>query len=195
MRVHRALRAALQPRLTTVRGFAGVGETIMNMATSKLGQNKDEKFAEMLQKMASTPKWTFRPWRETMESQLTSWTMYLPGVGSSAEAQELKGFKAMLDAMTDAELDNPGTISGPSRERIARSASKNVDEVVRMIFFYKQSLVLFTWLQMKKQKGETLPSTEIELHQMQESDLRIRQIAAKVMMPKGKTGRGRKIPF
>jgi signal recognition particle GTPase len=165
------------------------------MATGKLSENKDKKFSEMLEKMASAPKWTFRPWRETMESQLSSWTMYLPGVGSSTEAQELKNFKSMLDAMTDNELDNPEKINGPARERIARAASRNVDDVARMVYFYKQSLVLFTWLQLKKQKGEQLPSTENELNTMQENDMRVRTIAAKIMQPKGKTGRGRRLPF
>ena len=187
-------RLCTPTQLVQRRSF-GVGDTIMSMATNKLSENKEVKFAEMLEKMVATPKWTFRPWRDTMQSQLSSWTMYLPGVGSSTEAQELKGFKSMLDAMTDAELDSPEGINGPARERIARAASKSVDDVVRMIFFYKQSLVLFTWLQMKKQKGEPLPTTETEMQQMQESDLRMRQIAAKIMAPKGKTGRGRRLPF
>ena len=173
----------------------GVGESLVSMATGKLSENKDKKFAEMLEKMVSVPQWTFRPWRETMDNQLSSWTMYIPGVGSSSEAQELKSFKAILDVMTEAELDAPDKLNGPSREKLARAASKNVDEVVRMIFYYKQSLVLFTWLQLKKKLGEELPRTEAELQKMQEGDVRIRPIAAKIMQPRGKTGRGRRLPF
>lgn len=167
----------------------------MNMATGKLNDNKDKKFAEMLEKMVSTPKWSFRCWRETMQNQLDSWTMYLPGVGSSTEAQELKNFKSMLDAMTEVELDYPEKINRPARERIARATGRSVDDVVRLTYFYKQSLIICTWLQLKKGKGEVLPKTELELQQMQENDVRMRTIAAKIMQPQGKRGRGRGLPF
>lgn len=205
----------------------GVGETMMNMATKGIHANKDKQFGEMLETMVATPKWSFRPWRATMETQLQSWTMYIPGVGTSAEAQELKNFKSMLDAMTDVELDNPEKINGPARERIARAAGRSVDDVVRLVYFFKQSLIICTWLQLKKQKGEEMPKTELELQKMQETDTRMRSIAAKMcvptpsthlipfypmtssppsppssfppfensMQPRGKTGRGRRLPF
>ena len=173
-----------------------IADTLLNAATSKLGENKDQKFSDMIDKMISTPKWSFRPWRDTMESQLNSWTMYLPGVGSSTEAKELKNFKVMLDAMTDAELDNPEKINGPSRERIARATGRSVDDIVRLVYFYKQSLIICTWLQMKKEKGEALPKTDVELQTMTQSDTRMRTIASKIMTPRGgKTGRGRRLPF
>ena len=152
----------------------------MNMATKGIHANKDKQFGEMLETMVATPKWSFRPWRATMETQLQSWTMYIPGVGTSAEAQELKNFKSMLDAMTDVELDNPEKINGPARERIARAAGRTVDDVVRLVYFFKQSLIICTWLQLKKQKGEEMPKTELELQKMQETDTRMRSIAAKM---------------
>ena len=157
-----------------------VGETLLNAVSSGLTGNKEKKFGEMLDMMVSTPKWSFRPWRTTMETQLQSWTMYIPGVSSSADVQEIKNFKAMLDAMTDDELDNPEKINGAARERIARSAGKSADDVVRLVYFYKQSLIICTWLQLKKQKGEEMPKTELDLQKMQETDTRMRGIAQKM---------------
>ena len=162
-----------------IRHF-GVGDTLINMATGRVNANKDKQFGEMLDMMVSTPKWSFRPWRTTMETQLQSWTMYIPGVSSSGEATELKNFKTMLDAMTEAELDNPEKINGPARERIARTTGRSVDDVVRLVYFFKQSLIICTWLQLKKAKGEEMPKTEAELQKMQETDTRMRSIAARV---------------
>ena len=104
--------------------------------------------------------------------------------------------KETIDAMSDKELDDPDTIDGKARERIAAKAGKTMDDVTRMLFFYKQSLIICTWLQMKKKAGESLPSSEQELQEMQASDGRLGNIARKVMNPKGKKcGRGRRLPF
>lgn len=98
--------------------------------------------------MISVPKWTLRPWKTTMESQLGSWTMYIPGVGSSNEMKEMKSFKDMIDAMTDEEIDHPlEKLNGTARERISRTTGKSTDDVTRLLFFFKQSLIVSTWLQ------------------------------------------------
>jgi signal recognition particle GTPase len=55
----------------------------------------------------------------------------------------------MMDTMTDAELDNPELINGKSRERISKASGKSEDDVSRLVFFYKQSLIVATWLQQK----------------------------------------------
>jgi len=178
--------------------YMGVTETLMGKATSVVDGRKEKQFKEMLDMMIVAPKWTLRNWKATMDSQLDSWTMWVPGVSSSNEVKELKGFKALLDACSPAELDNPALIKGPQRDRIATSAGKPVDEVQRLLFYYKQSVVIATWLQMKKAAKEKLPTTEVELNHMQASDTRMKNIAAKVMKgdsKHAKTGRGRKLPF
>ena len=58
------------------------------------------------------------------QDAVSSWTMYIPGVGSSPEVTEIKSMNAMMDAMTDEELDNPNNIRVPARERIASSSGK-----------------------------------------------------------------------
>jgi hypothetical protein len=54
---------------------------------------KDKQFAEMMDMMTATPKWTLRPWKKAMEGQLDSWSMYIPGVSGSTEVQQIKNFK------------------------------------------------------------------------------------------------------
>jgi len=158
----------------------------------------------MLEMMTTAPKWTLRPWKVTMENQLNSWSMYIPGVSSSNEVQEMKNFKDMIDAMTDEEVDDPlNKLNGPARERISRSTGRSMDEVTRLIFFYKQSLIVSTWLQerwcalwcsvqarntdssfektvCRKKADEALPTTEVELLEMQEKDPRVKVIASKM---------------
>ena len=51
--------------------------------------------------------------------------------------------------MSDAELDSPNAIDTAARERISRSSGKSVDDVTRLLFFYKQSLIIQQWLQLK----------------------------------------------
>ena len=85
-----------------------------------------------------------------MEKQLDSWTMYIPGVGSSNEMTEMKNFKQMIDAMTDEEIDHPlEKLNGTARERISRTTGRSPDDITRLVFFYKQSLIVSTWLQEK----------------------------------------------
>ena len=58
-------------------------------------------------------------------------------------------FIELLDSLTEAELDNFELINGISRERIAKQTSKSVDDVNQLIFFYKQTRILSTWLKVK----------------------------------------------
>lgn len=179
----------------SVRHFA-ISDTIIGMAERGMSGNKEKQFREMMELMTSVPKWSLKSWKITMDNQLNSWMMYVPGVSSSDEVKEIKEFTKILDAMTDSQLENPDAIDGPTREKIAAKAGKPVDDITRMLFFYKQSLIICNWLQMKKKAGEALPSNEQELQEMQSSDGRLGVIAKKVMSPRGKkTGRGRRLPF
>ena len=149
----------------------------------------------MLDMMASAQKWSIRPWKESMESQLGSWSMYIPGVSSSTDVEQLKKFKGMLDNMTDEELDNPEKVNGAARERIAKQSGQPVDEVTQVMHLFKQSQIVAAWLQMKKNNGEQMPGSEKEMQAMQASDGRLRNIAMKIMAPGGakrRSGRGRR---
>ena len=64
-----------------------------------------------------------------------------------------------------------------------------------MDFFYKQSLTVATWLQLKKSLKEKLPKTELEMVGMQDRDQRMRNIAMKIMKGGGKKKRRGKMPF
>ena len=65
-----------------------------------------------------------------------------------------------------------------------------------MDYFYKQSLAVATWLQLKKSMKEKLPKTESEMMGMQERDQRMKNIAMKIMKAGMKNkGRGQRMPF
>jgi signal recognition particle GTPase len=180
----------------TIRNF-GISDSIMSFASKKMENKKENQFKDMITTMVKSPKWTLRVWRATMTDQLGSWTMYVPGVSSSEEVKEIKNFKVILDAMTDTELDNYELVNGIVRERLARVSGRPPQEVAKLIFFYKQSLVVSTWLNKKKECKELLPESEFEMQEMQETDIRMRDIARKIMSPKGKvkSGRGKGSPF
>lgn len=174
----------------------GVTESIMNTVSGRMDKKKEAQFGEMLKQMADAPKWTLRNWKVTMDSQLDSWTQYIPGVSSSDEMVQLKGFKSMLDAMTDKELDSPALIKHPQKERIARASGKPVHQVQTLLHYYSQSCIIAEWLQMKKKANEKLPESETELNEMQAKDPRMKGIAQKVMKGNTKrTGRGRRAFF
>jgi signal recognition particle GTPase len=145
----KGLGIKIAPDIKQVRWF-GIGDKLMNMATGQVEKGKEKQFAKMIDLMLNTDDWTLRPWRTTMQNQLDSWTMYIPGVSSSTEVKEMKNFKEMMDAMTDDEVDHPlEKLNGPARERISKTCGRNVDEVARLLFFYKQSLIIYKWLQEK----------------------------------------------
>lgn len=120
---------------------------------------------------------------------------YIPGMSSSNEVIQVKKFKAILDALTDKELEDFSLINGVVRERVAAAAKQPVEDVAKMILFYKQTLILYSWLRMKQQNKETLPKTEHEMMAMQESDARIQDFVKKIAGKTRKTGRGRGLPL
>ena len=141
----------------------------------------EKEFSVVIASMINTPKWTLRPWRVTIEAQLSSWGMYIPGVSTSSEMVEMKNFKGhnhlhtaklhsstctncdksgpashylkhmlfaeMLDVMTVQEIDNPDSLTGPNKARICTASGKSPEDMSRMIFMWKQSLIMHTWLQ------------------------------------------------
>eukprot|EP00600_Ochromonadales_sp_CCMP1393_P006223 CAMPEP_0174959716 /NCGR_PEP_ID=MMETSP0004_2-20121128/3329_1 /TAXON_ID=420556 /ORGANISM="Ochromonas sp., Strain CCMP1393" /LENGTH=174 /DNA_ID=CAMNT_0016208061 /DNA_START=163 /DNA_END=687 /DNA_ORIENTATION=- len=174
------------------------------MATNKMASDKDKKFATMLETMLSGEKWSLRPWKKTLEDQLNSWAAYIPGMRNSGEMKELGSFKELLDSLSDSELDDPDSIDGKAKERISQTSGKSIDDVNRLLLFYRQSQIVQQWLILKKSKGEILPRTEREMRAMQENDIRVRTISNKIMTAaKGggagkqqrRSGRGRGMPF
>ncbi len=55
----------------------------------------------------------------------------------------------MLGVMTDKELDDPMSIDTSVKERVSRETGKSVEEVSRLLQYYKQSLIVQQWLQLK----------------------------------------------
>jgi signal recognition particle GTPase len=51
--------------------------------------------------------------------------------------------------MTVMEIENPDTLTFIAKERIAKTAGLNTDQMARMVHAYKQSLIVHTWLQTK----------------------------------------------
>ena len=133
--------------------------------------------------MVASPRFTLRKFKDTLGTQLDSWTMYIPGVGSSKEVKDLKLLKSIVEAMTDAELDNHDLINGVAKVRIAAAAGATTDDVARLLWNFKNSMVLAAWLQLLKKQGEPFPKTEQELLYRQENDLRFRRIAMKILKP------------
>ncbi len=121
----------------------------------------------MVETMVTTPTWTLRSWRGTMEKQLDSWMMYIPGMSGSTEVKMLKNFKCklwialnitfqyefyvsvLLDTMTPDELDEVKAVDGPARERIAAKTQQDPDEISKLLFYFRQTKVLALWLQLK----------------------------------------------
>lgn len=184
------LNAVARPSIQ-VRCF-GITDTVTQFATDKLMGNKEKKFMDMLDLMISKPKWTLRDWKQTLDDQLNSWTMYLPGM--KAQAKDMQSCKEILDKMAPQHLDNPSLIDGKAKEQLSRSTGKPIDEVQKMMTMYNQSVIVAKWLQMKKAAGEAMPDNEASFARMQENDIRLKQIAQKQM--KGhKTGRSRVPPL
>lgn len=186
-------RMMMMQQQVTIRSFGVITDTISKMVNNKMESDKEKKFTTLMATMLSGEKWSLRQWKKTMEDQLNSWVMYVPGMRSSAQVQDLTTFKALLDALSDSELDDPDLINGKARERIATSTGKPIDDVHRLIMFYKQSKIIQEWLVLKKSNNEAMPKSEFELMRMQEDDVRLRNIANKILNPKKRQGRGRSI--
>lgn len=71
--------------------------------------------------------------------------VYIP----QTEVVELKALKGMLDAMTEAELENPELIKATARDRIAKASGKTAEDVSKLMYSYKQTLIVHAWLQLK----------------------------------------------
>ena len=82
--------------------------------------------------------------------------------------------------MTENELNKPDTINGLARDRISRTTAYSTEDVAKLLFFYRQTLIIYTWLQVKKSNGESMPVSETELMQMQDDDPRLQEIVKKM---------------
>lgn len=58
----------------------------------------------------------------------------------------LKEFLDIMKFMKEEELVDPNRIKGPDRERLAVVSGKGPEKVSNLIFTYKQSLVVHTWI-------------------------------------------------
>lgn len=56
---------------------------------------------------------------------------------------------AILDAMTDEELDNPEKINGQAKLRISASAGCQLEKVSLLVSMHKQSTIMQQWLLLK----------------------------------------------
>jgi hypothetical protein len=50
-----------------------------------------------MQMMVTTPKWSLKDWKITVEQQLGSWALYIPGMKDSAEIKDTQAFKGNRD--------------------------------------------------------------------------------------------------
>lgn len=55
-------------------------------------------------------------------------------------------FTEILDVMTVQEIDNPDSLTGTHKARICAASSKTPEDMSRLIFVWKQSLIVHTWL-------------------------------------------------
>lgn len=55
----------------------------------------------------------------------------------------------MLDVMNVQEIENPESFNGSTKERIIKASGKTAEDLTRMIYVWKQTLVVHTWLQEK----------------------------------------------
>lgn len=133
---------------TVIRNF-GILDNVVGYAGKKMEKKRDAAFIEMIDLMMSSKTWNLRHVKGTLEKQLSSWTMYVPGVKGAEQTKQVQTFKDVLDKMSDDELDHPEKINGPIRDRIAGTAGVNVDEVSKLLMAYKQGMITQRWLQMK----------------------------------------------
>jgi signal recognition particle GTPase len=103
----------------------------------------------MIENMAKSETWTLRTWKSTIETQLSSWMMYVPGMSSSDEVKLAKNFKVILDKMKDEELDDHTLIKAASRDRIVNETNESAETISKLLVYFKQTLILASWLRLK----------------------------------------------
>jgi signal recognition particle GTPase len=151
-----------------------------NFASNKMNESKEKQFQKMIDSMVNAEKWTFRTWKGMLEDQLSSWAMYIPGVGNSKDAEGLKELKVMLDAMTEEELDNPEKVNGIARERIAKTSGKPIEKVRSLVFLHKNTQFYHLVLKMRKAAGDRMPNSPTDMNKLFEEDPRVKPIFQQV---------------
>ena len=75
--------------------------------------------------------------------------LYYAAQGKQADVEQLKVYKAMMEKMNDAEMNDPMSINHAGKERISKASGKNVEDVSKMLFYFLQSSIMQEWLQVK----------------------------------------------
>ena len=55
----------------------------------------------------------------------------------------------MLDVMNVQEIENPEAFNGATKERTMKASGKTAEDFSRMLYVWKQTLVVYLWLQEK----------------------------------------------
>ena len=71
----------------------------MGFANNKMEQTKEKQFTEMISLMTSVNQWSLRNWRDSIDKQLNSWMMYIPGLSSSGDVEKVKQFKGLFSSI------------------------------------------------------------------------------------------------
>ena len=134
--------------LSTKRNL-GITDKLMEWGNKKIEGNTEETFRKMIDRMTLADKWTLRNWKESFEDQLNSWRMYIPGASSAPGVQEIKDYKNIMEKMTVQELEDFTLINGAAKLRVSKDSGKSVDDVNKLLFHFRQTLIMSTWLKLK----------------------------------------------
>lgn len=144
--------------------FIGNGETIndletyepVNFVEDMLGQPDIESLLEKVEEMDTDPEellegeFTLRDFQEQMNQVTDTGLMedmmkqlpmgsQLPDNMANMTENKVSEYSAIIDSMTDTEVDDPDTVGKSRRQRIAKGSGKSTESVREMLKHYRQT--------------------------------------------------------
>lgn len=144
------------------KGFFGQLKDKFDPASDKA---RKEKYAAQLRKMSESKVWTLGMFAEEMDSALSGWRQYIPGMSRVKQVQEIKEMKKTIDAIKkelggDATAETMKELTKLQRLRICVAADVDPEDLLALSDQFQGMETMHRILRYRKKKGKTIPTDE-----------------------------------
>ena len=127
---------------------------------------EDPVFKKHIQLLIESEKYNLNHLAQQVEEGMDGWTTKMPFIRSRPEVLQMRKTKAILNAFTAAERENPSLIGQTEKIRAAGTAKESVETVNSILDTYEQASNIQRWLRARHKRGQKLPRSQEELAEL-----------------------------
>lgn len=124
-----------------------------------------EKYAAQLKKMSESEVWTLGMFAEEMDSAVSGWRQYIPGMSRMKQVQQIKEMQKTINAIKkeiggDATAETLRDLTKLQRLRICVAADVDPEDLQALSDQFQGMETMHRILRYRKKMGKTIPTDE-----------------------------------